>query len=250
MGKKNEIIYGIRPLIESLKAGRHLEKVWIQKGLRGTLFRELMQTLKDNNTPYQFVPSEKLKAYNNRNHQGIVAFMSLVEFQQLDQILPLLFEKGKTPLILILDQITDVRNMGAIMRTAECTGVHAVVIPEKGSARINADTVKSAAGAINFIPLCREPRLEDTVKFLKNCGLKIFAATEKGAIDLYSASFNDPSAIILGSEEKGISPKVLKYADENISIPIHGHIQSLNVSVAAGVFLYECIRQRQIKNTK
>ena len=241
---KNDYIFGTRAILEAIENGRSLDRILIRKGLQNELSRELFKSVKENQIPFQFVPIEKINRITRKNHQGVLAFLSPIEYQNIELILPDLFEKGKNPFILILDQITDVRNFGAIVRSAECAGVHAIVIPEKGMARIGADAVKTSAGALHHIPVCREKDLTSAISFLKNSGLKIVAANEKAKITYTETQFNIPVAIIMGAEDKGISSQVLKVADEQVKIPIHGKINSLNVSVAAALMMYEAVRQR------
>lgn len=241
---KQDMIYGIRPVIEAIDSGKEAEKVFIQKGLRGDTIGELMKMLRERSIPYQFVPVEKLNRLTRKNHQGVVANISPVVFYNIEDVLPGIYEEGKTPFILILDRITDVRNFGAILRTAECTGVDAVVIPSKNTAQLNSDTIKSSAGAIFKIPICRSDNLKTTIEFLKQSGLKMVAATEKAEKIHFKADFTEPLGIILGSEGEGISGEYLKKADLEIKIPIKGEIDSLNVSVAASVLMYEVVRQR------
>jgi len=242
--KNDEMIFGIRAVIEAIHSGKEIEKVLLKKGSGGELYQEVFDLIRENQVPFQFVPVEKINRVTRKNHQGVVAFVSPVTFYSIENLLPSLFEEGKTPLILVLDQITDVRNFGAIVRTAECAGVHAVVVPEKGAAQINADAVKTSAGALHLVPVCRARDLGKTLLFLQQSGLKLVAATEKSS-EIYSESnYTAPVAIIMGSEESGIDPHLLELADERVKIPVLGQIQSLNVSVAAGLLIYEVIRQR------
>lgn len=241
---KQDQVYGIRPVIEAISSGKEAEKVFIQKGLRSDTFAELMALLKERAIPYQFVPVEKLNRITRKNHQGVIATISPVVFYQVEDVLPGIYEEGKTPFVLVLDKVTDVRNFGAILRTAECTGVDAVVIPSKNSAQLNSGTIKSSAGAIYKVPLCRSENLKLTLDFLKNSGLLIAAATEKTEGLLYQSDLKGPLALILGSEGEGVSPEYLKKADLKLKIPLLGEIESLNVSVAAGVMMYEVVRQR------
>jgi 23S rRNA (guanosine2251-2'-O)-methyltransferase len=208
------------------------------------LFTELFQLVKESNIPFQFVPVEKINRITRKNHQGIVAYISAVEYSDLETLVPGLFEAGVDPLILVLDQVTDVRNFGAIVRTAECAGVHAVVIPEKGMARIGADAVKTSAGALHSVPVCKVKSLHAAIQFLKNSGIKISAATEKATQLFTQSEMNTPLAIIMGSEDIGISSSILQLTDEQVKIPLFGKIESLNVSVATGLMIYEAIRQR------
>ena len=239
-----DFIYGAWPVMEALKASKEFEKVLIQHGLRNEVIKEVISELKHLDIPFQFVPIEKLNRVTRKNHQGIIAYLSPVTFSRIEQVLPAIYEKGEEPFLLILDKITDVRNFGAILRTASCTGVHAVVIPVKGSALLNSDTVKSSAGAIYTLPICRSENLKDSIDYLKNSGLKILAATEKGEEVYYNEKLTGPVALIMGSEGEGISPEYLKRSDLLVRIPMTGTIDSLNVSVAAGVLLYEIFRQR------
>ena len=240
----DDFIFGIRAVIEAIDSGKEVDKILIKKGLSGDLFKELFEKIREFQVPFQYVPMEKINRVTRKNHQGVLAFISPITFYDLENFLPSVFESGKNPLILILDQVTDVRNFGAIVRTAECAGVDAVVIPEKGAARINADAVKTSAGALHFVPVCRTKDLKKSIIYLKESGLKITAATEKSSDNYTNADLTGPTAIIMGSEEKGIEQQLLKLADAQVQIPILGKIGSLNVSVAAGLLVYEAIRQR------
>lgn len=240
----DEMIFGIRAVIEAIQAGKEIDKVLIKKGLIGDLFKEMFDLLRIHQVPFQYVPIEKINRISRKNHQGVLAFVSPVALQRIEDIIPTLYEDGKTPLILVLDQVTDVRNFGAIVRSAECAGVHAIVIPDKGSARINADAVKTSAGALHLVPVCRTRSLKETVSFLKDSGLKMVAATEKSNEVYSNANLTGPIAIIMGSEDTGIDPRLLAMADQQVKIPILGQIESLNVSVAAGLLIYEVVRQR------
>lgn len=231
--------------MEALKSGKEIEKIMIQKGLRGEGFQQLHSLIREMEIPVQFVPLEKLDRMTRQNHQGVVAMISEIPYQKIEAILPTVYEQGKVPLVLVLDHITDVRNLGAIARTAECSGVDAILIPEKGSAQVNQDAIKTSAGALYKIPVCRYQSVRETVTFMKNSGLKIIAATEKANSDYTDVDMKQPLALILGSEESGIAAELLTLADELIQIPVLGEIQSLNVSVAAGVILYEILRQRK-----
>jgi len=244
----SSIVFGIRPIIEAIKSGKEIEKVLMQPGLKGELFPELSKLIKQFNIPYQKVPVEKLNRITTKNHQGVIAFISPIEYNNIENLLPIIFEQGKIPLILVLDRITDVRNFGAIARTAECAGVDAIIISDKGNAPVNADAIKTSAGALNIIPVCRTKNLKDTLLYLKNSCLTIFAATEKGNEFYYSNDFSTPCAIVMGSEEDGISGEYLKLCDKKIKIPIIGNISSLNVSVASGIIIYEALRQRALKH--
>lgn len=243
--KQNPFIYGIHPVIEALKAGKEIEKILIQKGLRGEGFHQLFSLIKDLGVPSQFVPVEKLQRVTRQNHQGVIAYISEISYQKLDSIIPFVYEQGKTPLILVLDRITDVRNLGAIARTAECAGVDALLIPAKNSAPVSPDAIKTSAGALYKLSVCRSDSLVDSLQFLKNSGLKIVAATEKAETGYTDAGFDEPLALVIGSEEDGISDDLLNIADVKIKIPVMGEIASLNVSVATGIILYEIVRKRK-----
>ncbi len=243
--KKEEIIFGIRAIIEAVKAGKEIDKVLVRKGLRNSLFMQLNALLQENEIPVQNVPIEKLNRITSKNHQGTIAFVSAITYNNIEDIIPLLYEEGKVPLILILDRITDVRNLGAISRTVECSGADAIVIPARGSAQINSEAVKTSAGALNIVPVCRAFNLKDTIDFLKESGLQIVSASEKTNINYTEVDYTKPTAIIMGSEDRGISDEYLKRTDHQVSIPIIGKIESLNVSVATAVMLYEVVRQRR-----
>lgn len=237
-------IFGIRPLIEALEKGDRPEKVLIQQGLIGENFQQLFQIIRREKIPHQMVPVEKLNRVTRKNHQGVIAFISLISYQPLDQLLPMIYDRGEMPLLVLLDRVTDVRNLGAIARSAECFGAHAIVIPDKGSAPVNADAIKTSAGALSRLPVCREGNILETIAFLKASGIKVIAATEKSTESVDQADMKGPLAIIMGSEDKGISFPILKMADQSVSIPMKGSIASLNVSVAAGILLFEAHRQR------
>lgn len=244
---KDDFIFGLRPVIEALEAGKTIDKVFLQNGLQGPLFAELKTKLSQLKIRPNYVPIEKLNRFTRKNHQGVVAFISDVPFEKIEEVVPQLFEEGKVPFILMLDRLTDVRNFGAICRTAECTGVHVVVIPEKGAAPVNSDAIKTSAGAIYNIRICKEKNLAHTVDFLQQSGIQVFAASEKAQKLIYDVDFTEPCAVVMGNEETGISKEVLHHADEKIKLPIEGKTQSLNVSVACGAILYEAVRQKAIK---
>lgn len=244
--ESNQMVFGIRAVIEAIQGGKELESLYIQRGLSGAILGELRSILKEYEISFQSVPVEKLNRLTLKNHQGVVAFISPIIYQKIEDIIPVIYEKGEIPLILILDGITDVRNLGAIARTAECSGVHAIVIPSKGSAQINPDAIKTSAGALFKIPVCRHESLLKTAKFLQESGLQLIACTEKTDNYLYQPDYTGPLAIIMGSEEDGISSDLIRIADHLAKIPILGEIESLNVSVSAGIILYEAVRQRVI----
>jgi len=241
---QDDFVFGTRAVIEAIRNGKTIDKVLIKKGLRNELFSELHQLLRENNIAAQFVPLEKINRITRKNHQGVLAFISPVEFDNIETLLPGIYEKGETPLLLVLDQITDVRNFGAIVRSAECAGVHGVIIPEKGMARIGADAVKTSAGAMHHMPICKVKNLEQSVRFLKESGLKVVGATEKGDTLYTKADLKGPLAIVMGSEDTGISAGILQITDQKLKIPILGNIESLNVSVSAALMIYEAVRQR------
>ncbi|TZF83865.1 23S rRNA (guanosine(2251)-2'-O)-methyltransferase RlmB [Pedobacter sp. BS3] len=240
----NQMVFGIRAVIEALKSGKELESVLVQRGLAGGLFHELKSLLRERELAYQTVPVEKLNRITAKNHQGVIAFISPIIYQRIEDIVPAIYEKGETPLLLMLDGITDVRNFGAIARTAECAGVHAIIVPAKGSAQVNPDAIKTSAGALYKIPVCRHESLLKTAKFLQGSGLQLVACTEKTSDYLYKPDYTVPTVVIMGSEEDGISNELLRIADHLAKIPMYGEIESLNVSVSAGIILYEAVRQR------
>jgi 23S rRNA (guanosine2251-2'-O)-methyltransferase len=240
------MIYGSRAVIEAILSGSVIDKVMMLQGTGSELMKELKSLCSQNQVPVKVVQKEQFNIYKNKNHQGVVAFMSLVEYQDLENIVHQCFSSGKDPLILILDHITDVRNFGAICRTAEVAGVDAIVVPESGSAQINDDAIKTSAGAISHLNICRSKNLSQTVSILKNSGLKVVACTEKTKDNIYKSTLSGPIALIMGNEEYGIDASLLKSTDQWVSIPQLGKIESLNVSVATGVALFEIIRQRSI----
>ncbi len=242
-----EMVYGIRPLMEALTSDKEIEKVFLQKGVEGKTFRELLPMLREREIPFQLVPIEKLNRITRKNHQGVIAYISPVTFYRIEQLLPGIYEAGRSPFILILDKVTDVRNFGAILRTAESAGVDAVLIPSKGAAQLNSGTIKSSAGAIYKIPICREHNLKEAINFLKNSGLRVAAVTEKAGKVHSDEELTGPLVLIMGSEGEGISGEYLKLADVNVRIPMLGTIASLNVSVATAVLLYEVVRQRELQ---
>ena len=240
-------IYGIRAIIEAIQAGKEVDKIFIQKNARNELMKELIHLARVNNLPLVHVPQEKLDRITRKNHQGAVCLLSGITYASLDHILSLTFEKGEIPLIAILDRITDVRNFGAIVRSAEGAGVHAIVVPSRGNAPTGADAVKTSAGALHHMPICRTENLKDTITFLKESGLRIIGCTEEAEVLHFDENLKDPVALLVGSEEDGVSPEYLKMCDGLIKIPMLGKIASLNVSVSAGIIFYEAIRQRTTK---
>ncbi len=243
----DSMIYGTRAIIEALKGDQEFERVFIQHGLNNPLMRELKDELKKAGVHFQMVPGEKLNRLTRQNHQGAVAYVSSLEYHQTSEVVSDVFAAGKTPLFVILDRITDTRNLGAIARTAECIGAHALIIPSRGSAMINSDAVKTSAGALHHLPVCREDNLKITIDYLRECGIRVVACSEKTEQLAATADLSGPIAVIMGSEENGVSQEYLKRCDEVVKLPMEGSISSYNVSVAAGMILYEIRRQRSNK---
>lgn len=241
---EDTLIFGTRAVIEALNAGKDVEKILVQKGLSNELYNQLRQALKGKTVPIQFVPPEKLKRITDKNHQGVVAYLTEITYYSLEEELALVFEKGEVPLVLVLDRVTDVRNFGAIARSAECAGVHLIVIPSRGAAQINGDAIKTSAGALHRLKVCRKDNLKNSLEYLKESGLQIIACHEKTNHLIYDADFTQPTVVIMGSEENGISNEYLKRSDMQVKIPMTGSIASLNVSVASGIVLFEAVKQR------
>lgn len=242
--EKDSFIYGLHPVTEALKSGKEIDRILFKKGLQGSFSAELLQLAKEYHIPFQFVPQEKLDRITRKNHQGVIALISQISYSSLENLVQMVYENGKTPLFLILDGITDVRNFGAISRTAECSGADGIIVPLAGSAQINEEAVRTSAGALMRIPVCREKSLKSTANFLKESGIALVAATEHAEKEYFSVDLSGPLAIIMGSEEKGISNDLLRACDHMVKIPMMGEISSLNVSVAAGVLLFDVVRQR------
>ncbi|TPD69899.1 23S rRNA (guanosine(2251)-2'-O)-methyltransferase RlmB [Flavobacterium microcysteis] len=242
--EKGHQIFGIRAIIEAIQAGKEIDKVFIQKDAQGELMKDLMKVMKRASVNFSYVPVEKLNKLTPNNHQGAVATIAPVSFHNLETLVETVMDSGKTPLFLILDQISDARNFGAIIRTAECTGVNGIIIQKQGAAPVNGDTVKTSAGAVFNVPICKVEHIKDAIFHLQGSGIKTIAATEKTDQNIYDLSLNEPIAIIMGSEDRGVNPSVLKIVDEKAKLPMFGTIASLNVSVACGAFLYETVRQR------
>ena len=241
---KNELIFGTRAVIEAIEAGKDIDKILIKRGLQNELSRELFEALKGHLIPVQRVPIEKLNRLTTKNHQGVIAFTSAVTYQRVEDLVPMLYEEGKNPLFVMLDGVTDVRNFGGIARSAECAGAHGLITPLKNSAPVNGDAIRSSAGALNNIPVCRVGSIRNTLKTLQVEGFQIVAATEKSTKLLYDADFTKPTVIVMGAEDKGISKEVLKLCDEQLAIPLIVHTESLNVAAAAAIMLFEVVRQR------
>ena len=248
MIEKDQYIFGIRAVIEAIQSGKEIDKLLIKKDINGELINELFALIKERHLVVQRVPVEKINRITRKNHQGVVAFLSAVTYYNIEEVVPVLFEEGINPFLIVLDGITDVRNFGAIARTCDCAGVNAIIIPERNSVSVNADAIKTSAGALNYVPVCREKNLVNVVKFLKSSGYKVVGASEKSSVNYTKVDYTGQVALILGAEDKGISNDLLKLCDEFVSIPEFGNINSLNVSVAGGVMMYEVVRQRLIDN--
>ncbi len=242
--KQTDFIFGIRAVIETIQAGKEVNKILIQKGLKSPLFEELHQLVKERKFITQYVPTEKLNRITRKNHQGVICFVSPVEYHKTENLIPWLYDQGKVPALLILDRVTDVRNFGAIARSAECMGLDALIIPSRNSALINGDVMKTSAGALNHIPVCKEDNLKKTIAYLKNCGLSIIGCTEKTKNPIHEVDFTGPTAIIMGSEENGISPEYLNLCDGRCQIPMTGNVASMNVAVCSSIAIYELNKQR------
>lgn len=241
---QEHLIFGTRAVIEAVNAGKEIDKIIVQKGLSNQLYSELRKAIKDKDIPIQIVPPEKINRITSKNHQGVLAFMAHVTYYEVEELLANVFEQGKIPLVLILDRVTDVRNFGAIARSADCAGVDFIVIPSRGAAQINADAVKTSAGALTRVKVCRVDNLKNTIEYLKDSGLQIMACHEKTENYHFMADLTKPIAIMMGSEENGISNEYLKRSDVQVKIPMVGNIASLNVSVATGIVLFEAVKQR------
>jgi 23S rRNA (guanosine2251-2'-O)-methyltransferase len=243
--KESEMVYGTRAVMEAARSGRQMEKVFLQAGVNNDLMKELVHTLKEKEVPFSWVPSEKLNRLTTRNHQGAVGFLSAIQYASLQRIIDHAYGEGRAPFLLLLDRITDVRNFGAVARTCECAGVDAIVLEEKGNAPVTGDAVKTSAGALHHLPVCRVKSMRQTLQELRDNGIQVVACTEKAGQEIYGVDLAGPTALLLGSEEDGISEPLLKGADVLVKIPMQGKIASLNVSVAAGIAMYEAVRQKQ-----
>jgi len=239
-----DFIFGTRAVIEALHTGKDIDKIIIRKNLESELSTELLDCLKGSLIPVQRVPIEKLNRITMKNHQGVIAFLSPITFQHLEDIIPAVYEEGKTPFFVLLDGVTDVRNLGAIARTCDAAGVQAMVVPATHTAAINADAVKTSAGALNTLTVCREATLREAIMLLKLSGVRIIAASEKAEVEYTAGDYSGPIALVMGAEDTGVAPEHLKLCDELVKIPMHGNIASLNVSVAAGILLYEALKSR------
>lgn len=241
------MIFGTRAVMEAIKAGREIEKIFIQTGLNNDLIKELIIVAKEHEVPLSFTPQQKLNKLSTKNHQGVICLLSAVKYAVLEDLIDKAYSDGKEPFFIILDRITDVRNFGAIVRTAECAGLTGIIIPDKGNAPITADAMKTSAGALSYLPVCRVRDLKKSMQTLRENGIQILACTEKASQALYEVDMTSPIALILGSEEDGITPMLLREVDHLVKIPMFGNIGSLNVSVSAGIALYEVIRQKNYK---
>ncbi|WP_291968088.1 23S rRNA (guanosine(2251)-2'-O)-methyltransferase RlmB [Maribacter sp.] len=242
--QKTTQIYGLRAIIEAVNSNEEIDKVFLQKGLKGDLMKELEGLLRRNEINMVYVPIEKLNRLTKNNHQGAVANISPIAFHTLENLVERVNEKEGPALFLLLDQLSDVRNFGAIIRTAECTGVNGIIVQKKGAAPVTADTIKTSAGAAYRVPIAKVDHLKDAVFYLQASGIKVVSATEKTDDSVYDVPFTDSIAIVMGAEDRGITPSILKASDYRAKLPLLGEIESLNVSVACAVFLYEAVRQR------
>jgi len=241
---QNNIVFGLRAIIEAILAGKTFDKVFLKQGTTGDLANELQALVKSHDISLKIVPQAKLDGITRKNHQGAIGFIVPVAYQNFEEIITHCFEQGNDPLILVLDEITDVRNFGAMARTALCMGVHAIVIPANGSVSITPDAIKTSAGALLTIPVCKVTSLPVAIEKMREYSLQVVGCTEKGSDTIYDLDLSGPLAIVMGSEEKGLSPIILRIADKLANIPITGPVQSLNVSVATGMVLYEASRQK------
>lgn len=242
--KENEMVFGTRAVIEAIQADKEIDKILVKRDLLNELSRELFEVLKGRDIVVQRVPGERLDRLTRKNHQGVIAFIPAVSYQRLEDIVPFVYEQGKSPFIVLLDGITDVRNFGAIARTCECAGVDAIVIPAKGSVTVNADAIKTSAGALHVLPVCKEKSITQSIRFLQESGVKVFAATEKATENYTEVKYEGPVAIVMGAEDVGVSMDNLRICDSMVKIPQFGTIGSLNVSVASSIMIYEVVRQR------
>lgn len=242
--KENEVVFGIRAVIEAIQADKEIDKILVKRDLQGELSKELFDILRGREISVQRVPGERLDRVTRKNHQGVIAFMSAVTYQRLEDIIPFAYEQGKSPFIVLLDGVTDVRNFGAIARTCECAGVDAIVIPARGSVTVNADAMKTSAGALHVLPVCKEKSITQAIRFLQESGVKVYAASEKAADNYTDVKYEGPVAIVMGAEDTGVSMENLRICDSMVKIPQFGTIGSLNVSVASSILVYEVVRQR------
>ena len=239
-----DTIFGLHAIIEAIEAGKTIDKLLLKKDLSGDLAHTLINLARERDITIQRVPIEKLNRITRKNHQGAIAMLAAVTYYKVDQVLPAVFDEGMNPFFVILDGVTDVRNFGAIARTCDCAGVSAIVIPEKGSVSVNGDAIKTSAGALNYLPVCREHSLKEAITYLLQSGCRIIGTSDKNSVNYTRENYTGPVALVLGSEGKGISPEVMRQCDAFVKIPEFGNINSLNVSVAGGIMMYEVVRQR------
>lgn len=239
-----EVVYGTRPVMEALESGQEINKLLILRGAQSENVVEIVKWAQSHRIPFQKVPMEKLNRVTRKNHQGVIALLSPIQYDKLETVIPALFESGVNPLVVALDGVTDVRNLGAICRSAECMGAQVIVLPQRGGAMITGDAVKTSAGAIFNLKICRVDHIGEAIIFLKNSGLQIVACSEKGKKELPEATFTNPTTVIFGAEDIGIDRELEQIANQVVRIPMAGKTQSLNVAVSAGVVLYECLKQR------
>ena len=244
MTDKSEMIFGVRAVIEAIQAGKEIDKILVKKDIQSDLSKELFAALKGLLIPVQRVPVERINRITRKNHQGVVAFISSVTYQKTEDLVPFLFEQGKNPFFVMLDGVTDVRNFGAIARTCECAGVDAIVIPSRGSVTVNADAIKTSAGALHVLSVCKEKSITEAIRFLQASGVKVYAASEKAFENYTAIKYDGPVAIVMGAEDTGVSMDNLRICDSMVKIPQFGTIGSLNVSVASSILIYEVVRQR------
>ncbi|MDR1103583.1 MAG: 23S rRNA (guanosine(2251)-2'-O)-methyltransferase RlmB [Tannerella sp.] len=250
MEEKNDgLIFGIRAVMEAVRSGKEIDRLLVKKDLQGDSVRELLALLKERGIRCQRVPPEGLNRITRKNHQGVIAYVSAVTYHRLEDVVPSVFEQGKDPFLVLLDGITDVRNFGAIARTCECAGVDAIVIPSKESVTVNADAMKTSAGALNLLPVCREHSIRQAIRFLRDSGVKVVAASEKAGRNYTEITYGVPVAIVMGAEDRGVAAENLRICDEMVKIPLYGAIASLNVSVAAAILTYEVVRQRKLTDS-
>ncbi len=242
--REKSMIFGIHSVLEAIRAGKELDKILLRRDMSSDLARQLLAALEGSPVAIQRVPVEKLNRFTEKNHQGVIAFLSPITFQRIEDIVPAIYEEGRVPFLVILDGVTDVRNFGAIARTCECAGVDAIIVPNTGGSAINSDAIKTSAGALHTIPVCRTENLGNCMKFLTASGIKTVAATEKATTQFTDCVMTEPIALVMGSEDEGIDPNLLNLCKELVAIPMVGQISSLNVSVAAGVLIYEGVKQR------
>ncbi len=241
---KSQYIYGIHAVLEAIEAGKDIDKILLSKTLNTETAQMITDGARALRIPVQRVPVQKIDRITRRNHQGVLAKMAAVTYYRVEDLVPQLFDNGENPFVVVLDGVTDVRNFGAVARTCECAGVSAIVIPDHESVSVNADAVKTSAGALNYLPVCRERNLVKAVKLLRDSGFKVVGTSDKSKVSYTNDNYTGPVAIVLGAEDKGVSPDIMKLCDAQVFIPEFGHINSLNVSVAGGIMIYEVVRQR------